>query len=204
MSGSWQLKGKMEGGILGATTGMAQPYRRQARHRREASTLCAESTVNAGHDPVRIGQHEKGTSVFGVRDMVGNVWQYTDSFRDDHTRAVLLRGSSRYNPRVSEAFPAEHQSVNWHPSSTGLPAKDVFVKVPGMAKQRSLLLVSETPQMLRYFPPARELGAWTLVPQKSSPCASAEAEQAFQVFPDEPLLRTWLMFEKARISLPMD
>ncbi|CAE7360333.1 SUMF2 [Symbiodinium pilosum] len=67
-----------------------------------------------GHDPVSIGQYEKGISVFGVRDLIGNVWQYTDSFRDDHTRAVLLRGSSRYNPEVSEAFPSIHQSVNWY------------------------------------------------------------------------------------------
>mmetsp|Transcript_12622 Transcript_12622/g.28877 ORF Transcript_12622/g.28877 Transcript_12622/m.28877 type:complete len:603 (-) Transcript_12622:67-1875(-) len=67
-----------------------------------------------GHDPSKIGQYSKGISPFGVRDMVGNVWQYTDSFEDDHTRAVLLRGSSRYNPQVSEAFPSIHQSVNWY------------------------------------------------------------------------------------------
>ena len=40
-------------------------------------------------------------------------WQYTDSFRDAHTRAALLRGSSRYRPQVSEAFPSRVQSVNW-------------------------------------------------------------------------------------------
>lgn len=67
-----------------------------------------------GHDPESIRKHEKGTSVFGVHDLIGNVWQYTDSFRDEHTRAVLLRGSSRYNPQVSEAFPSLHQSVNWY------------------------------------------------------------------------------------------
>ena len=69
--------------------------------------------TTAGHDPESIRKHEKGTSVFGVHDLIGNVWQYTDSFRDEHTRAVLLRGSSRYNPQVSEAFPSLHQSVNW-------------------------------------------------------------------------------------------
>jgi len=67
-----------------------------------------------GHDPEIIRKHQKGTSVFGVHDLIGNVWQYTDSFRDEHTRAVLLRGSSRYNPQVSEAFPSLHQSVNWY------------------------------------------------------------------------------------------
>jgi len=39
-----------------------------------------------------------GDSPFGVSDLVGNVWQYTDEFQDDHTRAVLLRGSSNYRP----------------------------------------------------------------------------------------------------------
>lgn len=42
-------------------------------------------------------------------------WQYTDSFRDEHTRSVLLRGSSRYQPRVSEKFPSNPQSLNWLP-----------------------------------------------------------------------------------------
>lgn len=68
----------------------------------------------AGHDPAAIGEHPEGTSPFGLRDMVGNVWQYTDSFRDEHTRSVLLRGSSRYQPKVSEAFPSRVQSLNWY------------------------------------------------------------------------------------------
>ena len=61
---------------------------------------------------MEIGLH--GSSDRGLRDLVGNVWQYTDSFRDAHTRATLLRGSSRYRPRVSEAFPSRVQSVNWY------------------------------------------------------------------------------------------
>jgi formylglycine-generating enzyme required for sulfatase activity len=55
-----------------------------------------------------------GDSPFGIRDMVGLVWQYTDEFQDDHTRSVLLKGSSLYNPILSTAFPAAGQVGNWY------------------------------------------------------------------------------------------
>lgn len=73
-----------------------------------------EAVPTPGHDPAEVGKHPRGNSPFGVRDMVGNVWQYTDSFSDSHTRSVLLRGSSRYRPRVSNEFPAVSQYSNWY------------------------------------------------------------------------------------------
>ena len=30
--------------------------------------------------------------------MVGNVWQWTDEYVDDHSRAAILRGGSHYQP----------------------------------------------------------------------------------------------------------
>jgi formylglycine-generating enzyme required for sulfatase activity len=56
----------------------------------------------------------QGDSPYGVRDMVGLVWQYTDEFQDDHTRSVLLKGSSLYNPILSDTFPASPQVGNWY------------------------------------------------------------------------------------------
>ena len=44
--------------------------------------------------------YPQGASPFGLLDMVGNVWQFTDEFYDDHTRAALTRGGSHYYPVV--------------------------------------------------------------------------------------------------------
>ena len=48
-----------------------------------------------------VDSHPAGTSPFGVQDMVGNVWQWTDVFEDEHTRAAILRGGSLYQPQGS-------------------------------------------------------------------------------------------------------
>jgi formylglycine-generating enzyme required for sulfatase activity len=52
-----------------------------------------------GPDPV--DAHPLGGSHYGVMDMVGNVWQWTDEFTDQHTRAAIVRGGSYYQPQGS-------------------------------------------------------------------------------------------------------
>jgi len=52
-----------------------------------------------GPDPV--DAHPAGASPYGVMDMVGNVWQWTDEFEDEHTRAAILRGGEYYQPQGS-------------------------------------------------------------------------------------------------------
>jgi gamma-glutamyl hercynylcysteine S-oxide synthase len=51
-----------------------------------------------------VDAHPAGASPFGVMDMVGNVWQWTDEFVDDHTRAGILRGGSHYQPQGSRWY----------------------------------------------------------------------------------------------------
>jgi formylglycine-generating enzyme required for sulfatase activity len=48
-----------------------------------------------------VDAHPKGASQSGVMDMVGNVWQWTDEYIDDHTRAAILRGGSHYQAQGS-------------------------------------------------------------------------------------------------------
>jgi len=58
-----------------------------------------KSRTMRGPDPV--DAHSKGASPFGVMDLVGNVWQWTEEFTDDHTRGGILRGGSYYQPQGS-------------------------------------------------------------------------------------------------------
>ena len=51
--------------------------------------------------PDDVSAHPQGASPFGVVDMVGNVWQWTDEYTDEHTRAAILRGGSYYQPQGS-------------------------------------------------------------------------------------------------------
>jgi gamma-glutamyl hercynylcysteine S-oxide synthase len=51
--------------------------------------------------PDNVDAHPAGASAFGVMDMVGNVWQWTDEFVDEHTRGGILRGGSYYQPQGS-------------------------------------------------------------------------------------------------------
>jgi formylglycine-generating enzyme required for sulfatase activity len=48
-----------------------------------------------------VDAHPAGASPFGVMDLVGNVWQWTDEYTDDHTRAAILRGGNHYRPQGS-------------------------------------------------------------------------------------------------------
>ncbi len=59
----------------------------------------ATGRVMPGPDPV--DAHPQGASPYGVMDMVGNVWQFTDEFTDEHTRAAIVRGGEYYRPQGS-------------------------------------------------------------------------------------------------------
>jgi formylglycine-generating enzyme required for sulfatase activity len=65
-----------------------------------------------GPDPV--DAHPMGASPYGVMDMVGNVWQWTDEFDDEHTRAAIVRGGEYYQPQGSVWYFPEAFRNNEH------------------------------------------------------------------------------------------
>ena len=64
----------------------------------DASRVPAVDHGRSMRGPDGVRTHPAGASPFGVMDMVGNVWQWTDEYIDEHTRGAILRGGSYYQP----------------------------------------------------------------------------------------------------------
>ncbi len=65
-------------------------------------------------EPTDVNAFPKGASPFGVMDMVGNVWQWTDEYVDEHTRAAIVRGGSYYQPQGSRWYFPQAYKLNEH------------------------------------------------------------------------------------------
>jgi iron(II)-dependent oxidoreductase len=75
--------------------------------------------------PDSVTAHPKGASPFGVMDLVGNVWQWTDEFLDEHTRGSILRGGSYYQPQGSIwYFPQAYKLTEHGKLALMAPSKD--------------------------------------------------------------------------------
>ncbi len=61
-----------------------------------------------------VDAHPAGASPFGVMDLVGNVWQWTDEFLDEHTRAAAVRGGNSYQPQTSYWYFPEAYRLDQH------------------------------------------------------------------------------------------
>jgi formylglycine-generating enzyme required for sulfatase activity len=64
--------------------------------------------------PTSVDAFPKGASPFGVMDMTGNIWQWTDEFEDEHTRAGVLRGGGYYRPAGSRWYFPSAYKLNEH------------------------------------------------------------------------------------------
>jgi iron(II)-dependent oxidoreductase len=64
--------------------------------------------------PAEVSAHPQAASPFGVEDLVGNVWQWTDEFSDEHTRAGVLRGGSYYKPMGSVWYFPQAYDLHQH------------------------------------------------------------------------------------------
>ena len=66
-----------------------------------AAAVPAPDKSRTMRGPDSVSAHPAGASPFGVMDLVGNVWQWTDEYIDEHTRGGILRGGSYYQPQGS-------------------------------------------------------------------------------------------------------
>jgi iron(II)-dependent oxidoreductase len=64
--------------------------------------------------PDEVDAHPAAASPFGVLDLVGNVWQWTDEYLDEHTRAAVLRGGSSYQPQTSHWYFPQAYRLDQH------------------------------------------------------------------------------------------
>jgi formylglycine-generating enzyme required for sulfatase activity len=74
-------------------------------------------TPVTGHDltgPADVDAHPKGASPFGVMDLTGNIWQWTDEFQDEHTRAAIVRGDCYYHPQGSKWYFPRNPTLDVH------------------------------------------------------------------------------------------
>ena len=54
--------------------------------------------------PTDVNAYPQGASPFGIIDMVGNVWQWTDEYVDEHTRNAILKGGGYYRATTSKWY----------------------------------------------------------------------------------------------------
>jgi iron(II)-dependent oxidoreductase len=66
-----------------------------------ASAVPVPDNSRTMRGPDAVNAHPQGASPFGVMDLVGNIWQWTEEFTDAHTRAAILRGGEYYQPQGS-------------------------------------------------------------------------------------------------------
>jgi len=64
--------------------------------------------------PDAVDAHPRGQSPFGVMDLVGNVWQWTEEFTDEHTRSAILRGGEYYQAQGSIWYFPQAYALNQH------------------------------------------------------------------------------------------
>jgi len=79
-----------------------------------AAAVPPVETRRVMREPTNVDAYPQGSSPFGVMDLVGNVWQWTEEFTDEHTRAAILRGGSYYQPQGSNWYFPKAYKLNEH------------------------------------------------------------------------------------------
>jgi gamma-glutamyl hercynylcysteine S-oxide synthase len=86
----WQLSAQ-------STDGRSYPWGKDW----SATALPAADRGRTRRAPANVDAFPQGASPFGLLDLVGDVSQWTDEYRDPHTRAAIVRGGASYQPMGS-------------------------------------------------------------------------------------------------------
>jgi gamma-glutamyl hercynylcysteine S-oxide synthase len=62
--------------------------------------------------PTAVDAFPQGASAFGVMDLTGNIWQWTDEYTDEHTRAAVLKGGSYFQAKTSRWYFPQAYELN--------------------------------------------------------------------------------------------
>jgi iron(II)-dependent oxidoreductase len=82
--------------------------------KRDSTRMPSADTSRSMRAPTNVNAFPQGSSPFGVMDMVGNVWQWTDEYIDEHTRTAILKGGSYYRPQTSHwYFPQAYELTKY-------------------------------------------------------------------------------------------
>lgn len=99
----WEWQYAAQGG-----TGRLYPW----GEKMDSSRMPLPDTGRSRRPPSDVHAFPEGVSPFGIKDMVGNVWQWTDEYADIHTRSAILKGGSYYRPRTSMWYFPQALEVN--------------------------------------------------------------------------------------------
>lgn len=91
----------------------------------DSTMMPSPDTCRNMHSPSAVNSFQNAMSPFGIMDMVGNVWQWTDEYTDLHTRSAILKGGSYYRPQTSMwYFPQAHELNKYGKYLLMSPGKD--------------------------------------------------------------------------------
>lgn len=69
--------------------------------KKDSTLMPLPDTSRDMRKPTNVTAFPQGASNFGLIDLIGNVWQWTDEYQDDHTRAAIVKGGSYFRAQTS-------------------------------------------------------------------------------------------------------